>query len=552
MYIDICETTVNNKKYRRVLLRESYFEAGKTKKKTIANLSKCAEEDIKAIQLALQINRGEIDLNTICEELEFKQGLVIGAVYVLNEIAKQLNISQMLGKKRIAKLALWLVFARIIDQGSRLSAVRLAQRHAACDLLGLEEFNEDDLYQALDWLADNQQRIEDQLFKNKYIDQKPKLFLYDVTSSYLEGEKNELAAFGYDRDKKRGKRQIVIGLLGDEDGNPLSVEVFEGNTQDPKTVHSQILKIVKRFKCTHVTMVGDRGMIKSPQIEDLKDFKLHYITAITKSQIKAMMKKGLIQLSLFDETLCEIEDEDIRYILRCNPVRSLEEKATRKSKAVKLREYVQARNQYLAEHPKAQVSTAEKYVGQKINRLKVSSFVEVMSEGRTLGLVIDEVKRSEVEKLDGCYVLKTDLPQSEASTETVHERYKDLKYIEEAFRWIKTVLLKVRPIYVIKEKRTRGHVFEVMLAYKIVRVLKEAWKDIEMTVGEGIDALSSLCSTIVKIRDVSFNQIPVPLPQIQELLDALALTLPPALPHNGVNVTPRKKLKDERGKGSSE
>jgi transposase len=554
MHIDICETKHKNKTYRRVLLRESYYEGGESKKKTIANLSKCTDEEIKAIQFAIEFNRGDIDLETICEELEFEQGQIIGAVYVLNEVAKRLNIPQILGRQRIAKLALWLIFARIIDQGSRLSAVRLAQSHAICDILDLEEFTEDDLYQALDWLADHQQRIEDQLYKAKYptLRDRPKLYLYDVTSSYVEGEKNELADFGYDRDKKKGKRMIVIGLLGDNEGDPLSVEVFKGNTQDPKTFHSQIRKVVKRFKCTHVTMVGDRGMIKSPQIEDLKDFKLHYITAITKPQIRSMMKKGIIQLSLFDATLCELEEEEedgiIRYILRRNPVRAEKENATRDSKVTKLREVVQDRNQYLLDHPKAQVVVAERYVTTKITKLKLSSFVEVQSEGHTLTLVIDEEKRCEVEELDGCYVLKTDLTKSDASKETIHDRYKDLKYIEEAFRWIKTVLLEIRPIYVTKEKRTRGHVFEVMLAYKITRVLKESWKDIEMTVGEGINALSSFCSLLVHLRSVTWNRIPTPRKDIIDLLSALNLSLPSVLPHKGVRIQPRKKIKGTRVK----
>ncbi len=554
MHLDVCTTTRGNKTYRRILLRESYYEGGESKKRTIANLSNCTDDEIKAIQFAIQFDRGEIELETICKELEFEQGQSIGAVYTLNEVAKRLNIPQILGSEHIAKLALWLIIARVIDQGSRLSAVRLAQSHAVCDILDLEEFTEDDLYQALDWLADHQLQIEDQLFKAKYPNprNRPKLYLYDVTSSYVEGEKNELAEFGHDRDKKKGKRQIVIGLLGDDEGDPLSVEVFKGNTQDPKTFHSQILKVVQRFKCTHVTMVGDRGMIKSPQIEDLKDFRLHYITAITKPQIRSLMKNGLIQLSLFDTTLCEVEEETgdgiVRYILRQNPIRSKQEKTTREAKHTKLIDVVQEQNQYLLKHPKAQVGSAERRVSRKIQKLKLSSFVEVQSKGRTLSLMIDENKKREIEELDGCYVIKTDLTKSAASKETIHDRYKDLKYIEEAFRWIKTVLLEVRPIYVTKEKRTRGHVFEVMLAYKIIRMLRESWKDIELTVEEGIHALSSLTSLLVYLRSVQYNRIPTPRQEILDLLDALDLSLPSVLTHKKVQIQPRKQIKGSRVK----
>ena len=163
------------------------------------------------------------------------QGLSVGAVLALSAVAKRLGIDKALGNSQQAKRALWQVLARCIDQGSRLSAVRLAGTHAACDVLGLEAFDEDDLYANLDWLHENQAAIEDRLFRQRHPDKKAELFLYDVTSSYLEGVDNALAAFGYNRDRKRGKRQIVIGLLCDEAGCPLSVEVFASNTADTST-----------------------------------------------------------------------------------------------------------------------------------------------------------------------------------------------------------------------------------------------------------------------------------------------------------------------------
>ncbi len=198
------------------------------------------------------------------------------------------------------------MLARAIDQGSRLSAVRLAGVHAACDVLDLDRFDEDDLYANLDWLAAHQAEIERRLFAHRHGQQKPALFLYDVTSSYLEGTRNELAAFGYNRDKKRGKRQIVIGLLTDAEGMPLSVEVFPGNTADPATFRSQVRKVAERFGGGEVTFVGDRGMIKSSQVEDLAGHGFHYITAITKPQIETLLRQGVLQLGLFDATLAEV------------------------------------------------------------------------------------------------------------------------------------------------------------------------------------------------------------------------------------------------------
>ncbi|MFN3327187.1 MAG: transposase, partial [Bryobacteraceae bacterium] len=191
-------------------------------------------------------------------------GPSVGAVWALAETARRLGIHQALGSGFSAQLALWQVLARVLEQGSRLSAVRLAQVHAACDVLGIRRgFDENDLYDNLGWLSENQQQIEDRLFAPRRRQRPPELFLYDVTSSYLEGEDNAYAAYGYNRDGKKGKKQIVIGLLCDQQGVPISTEVFRGNTQDTQTFAAQVQKASGRFGCQRVTFVGDRGMIKS-------------------------------------------------------------------------------------------------------------------------------------------------------------------------------------------------------------------------------------------------------------------------------------------------
>ena len=213
MYLDSSTVRHGDKSYTRHLLRESYREGKKVKHRTIANLSRCSPDEIEAIRLAL---RHKKDLKKVMEQsipVILKQGLSVGAVWVLYETARRIGIVDALGETRQGKLALWQVMARVIDQGSRLSAVRLAGSHAVCDVLNLGKFTEDDLYENLDWLCTHQGRIEEALFRNMQGSEAPGLFLYDVTSSYLEGTENELAAFGYNRDGKRGKRQIVIGLL---------------------------------------------------------------------------------------------------------------------------------------------------------------------------------------------------------------------------------------------------------------------------------------------------------------------------------------------------
>jgi len=210
----------------------------------------------------------------------------------------------------------------VLDQGSRLSAVRLAGGCAVGAALGVVGFDENDLYANLDWLSDNQAEIERRLFVQRKAAFAPDVFLYDVTSTYLEGEHNAFAAFSYNRDRKSGKRQIVIGLLADADGRPLSIGVFAGNTSDVKTFSSQVSKAAARFGAERVTFVGDRGMIKAPQRAELGAAGFHYITAITKAQIDALIGAGVLQMDLFEETLAEVEGGDgARYVLRRNPAR---------------------------------------------------------------------------------------------------------------------------------------------------------------------------------------------------------------------------------------
>jgi hypothetical protein len=548
MHIVINKTKHGKKIYNSILLRESYREDGKVKKRTIANLSNCHPEEIEAIKLALQHKDDLSSLINVKEDVHLKQGLSVGAVWTIYQLAKKLGIEQGLDNDRIGKLALWQVIARVLDQGSRLSAVRLAKTHAACDVLGIEEgFNEDDLYDNLAWLSDHQGLIEDRLFASRKERGPCELFLYDVTSSYLEGKENYFGAYGYNRDGKRGKQQIVIGLLCDGDGDPVSVEVFSGNTQDVKTFASQVRKAATRFGCERVTFVGDRGMIKTTQIKELPE-GFHYITAITKAQVDSLIKQGHIQLGLFDSGLCEIQtDEGIRYILRKNPARAEELSDNRLAKRRSIEEALIRKNDYLSVHPRAKVSMAEKEILKKIKQIRVDKWLTVGTEGRTLKLLVNEDALKEASHLDGCYVLKTDLPASEVSKETIHSRYKDLTAVEQAFRTCKTDFLKVRPVFVRNEKTTRGHVLVVMLAYLIIRHLREFWQRLDVTVEEGLKQLSTLTSIEVRIKGKgSCLKIPQPREQSRRLLEALHISLPEVLPHKEVHVDTRKKLPERR------
>ena len=349
------------KTYESIWLRESFRDQdGKVKNRNLLNLKSWSNEAIATLDVALSFqkdpnaptrgrprgsknksskqNKERADAILIRpQDLIIQQGSSIGALYVVWALAERLGILSALGQDQQAKLALWQICARVIEQGSRLSAVRMANLHAAASVIRFDHgFSENDLYDNLEWLDKNQERIEDHIFDRHSREEghTPHLFLYDVTSSYLEGEKNAYARFGYNRDKKKGKRQIVIGLMCDAKGMPVTVEVFDGNTQDVKTVSSQLSKIHKRFGCCRITFVGDRGMLKSASLSELNGLDFSYITGITRAQVETLIRAGVLEYGLFDTTLCEVEQDGIRYIYRKNPERAKEIEHVRGSKRI--------------------------------------------------------------------------------------------------------------------------------------------------------------------------------------------------------------------------
>ena len=547
MYVtEVISTSKTGKTYRSILLRESYRKNGKVKNRTLANLTKCKPQEIAAIRLALEHKDDLTVLASLKDAVELQEGPSVGAVWTVYQIAKRLGIQKALGTSFDGKLALWQVIARVIEQGSRLSAVRLAKVHAACDILQVRRgFDENDLYDNLKWLSQHQEKIEQRIFHSRCGNKEPKLFFYDVTSSYLEGNDNHLAAYGYNRDKKRGKQQLVIGLLCDESGEPVSVDVFPGNTQDPQTVSSQIRKVTQRFGCHRVSFVGDRGMLKKKQTDALSEVDFYYITAITKPQIQTLMKADIIQIEMFGEQVHEVQQKHVRYVLRRNPHRAKEIATTRLQKHQSIEQLVQQENVYLKEHPRAQVSKAAERVHARIQRLRVQSWLSVIPkpESRTLCLAVDEATLEQASLLDGCYVIKSDLPQAVADKQLIHDRYKELSQVERAFRTCKTGHLELRPIYVQTQSSTRGHVLVVMLAYLVVRELQRGWHAFDVTVPEGLAQLSTLCAMEMKVRGQgTCLRIPTPRQLSQKLLNSLGIQLPSVLPHKEMPVVTRKKL----------
>lgn len=482
-----------------ILLRESFREAGKVKNRTIANLSKWKPERIEALKRAL---RGDFD--DLLPLSDFRIDRVFGVLYALKRLADKLGITNALGKTAMGKLALFLVLARVAHQGSRYSAARWSREHCTAEVLGLDSFDENHLYAALDWLSCNQEEIEQRLYKDyvKRNGSPPVLVLYDVTSSYLEGECNELAAYGFDRDKKRGKKQIVIGLLTSDDGEPLAVRAFEGNAGDPGTVEEQIHTLKVGFGIKDVIFVGDRGMVKTKGKKALQDEGFKYITALTNSQVRKLLKQEVIQIGLFDTEVCQVQHGEVRLILRKNPATADKERRRRNDKLEKLTHLVTERNDFVRQSKRADPEAGLRRIEAWSVRHKVSNWVRLELEDGLIKIAVDEDSKADAALLDGCYVIETDVDSDVMAPEKVDQRYRDLYKVERNFRTIKTGLLEVRPVYVRKSNRTRGHVFATMMALKIAReaerLLKDEWSgtpdDIStITLEDALHSLSRVC-----------------------------------------------------------
>jgi len=554
MYVDKRIAQGYGKTDTRYLLRESHREGTKTHKTTLLNITPWGEQTCEAIRFALanqdrlsEVGFSPVDLRKVAESLSLKQDLPVGDVWLLHQMAMRSGLAAAFGNSRDGRLALWQVLARTLDQGSRLSAVRLV-REKETGFLRLGTFSENALYENLDWIAKNQHRIEKALYKKRHGNKPCRLFLYDVTSSYLEGTQNDLANYGYNRDKKRGKMQIVVGLLCDDVGVPIAVEVFEGNTSDTQTFHSQVRKVADRFKVTQVVFVGDLGMIKSTQQQELSKEGFDFITALTKPQIETLIDRGVVQRELFDDKVSEVVlDGGKRYILRRNPVRAEEIVSSRASKLQSLRDFVAKKNAYLEQHPRAKLETALKQVNARAVRLNIAKWIECDSDARTITVKENASKLKEISLLDGCYCLTTSLSVKEMDKEAVHARYKDLAMVEEAFRTCKTGHLEIRPIYVRKAERTRAHVFVVMLAYLFVRELQTCWREIDNTVEKNLAALSGLCG--IRMNGLNGGEvyvIPKPNARLQKLFALATIEPPTLLPTGHTNADTKKKLKSNR------
>jgi hypothetical protein len=481
MYI---ERVPNRNSPPAVLLRESYREGGRVKKRTLANLSHLSDATIDGLRRVLRGDTVVAPEDAFTIELSRPHGHVAA---VLGSLRK-LGLDRLLAARRSPERdrAVALIATRVLAPDSKLATARTLDGESATstlgEMLGLETVEADDLYAAMDWLGARQEKIEKALAQRHLHD--GTLVLYDVSSSYFEGRSCPLAALGHSRDKKKGKLQIVFGLLCNAEGCPVAVEVYEGNTSDPTTLTDQIEKVRTRFGLSRVVFVGDRGMLTSARIrEELAPVEgLDWVSALRSEQIRKLGKdQGPLQRSLFDETdLAEIQHPDFpgeRLIACLNPLLAAE-------RARKREDLLQATERELEK-----VATATRRekralrgqdqiglrVGKVLGRFKMAKHFEITITHTAFTYRRKQEAIEAEAALDGLYVLRTSVPEEVLGAEDTVRAYKDLAKVERAFRCMKTVDLHIRPIHHRLEDRVRAHVFLCMLAYYVEWHMRRAW-----------------------------------------------------------------------------
>lgn len=458
-------------------------------------------------------------------------GPCFGVLAALDGLARELGLVQAVGEQnRCQRLALFLIYARLAHQGSRLSAARWSEDHAVKEILGVGSFDEDDLYRALEDLQERQASIEAQLAPKPAAEKARAIYLYDVTSVYFEGLENELADFGYNRDGKKGKKQLVAGLLTDGEGEPISIQLYRGNTGDPPTFLDAVQKLKVRFGAEEVALVGDRGMIKRLGKKALGEAKFCYVTALTDPQIRALLTKKRLQLELFEDKPAEVELEGKRYVLRCNPQTQARERARRADQWARVQAKIRARNLQVEQKPRSEPATSLKQAQALLAKYRLQGWVKVELAGREVAWTVDEAARQKQAELDGCYVIESDLPKEVASTQQVHDRYLDLTRVERDFRTLKRGLLELRPIFLRKEGRTRGHALVCLLALKLARELDRRLAPLGLTVQDGLERLKAVRLVRLGSDEMQLWRLPTSYPPAQsEVLEALPKLKAPML-----------------------
>ena len=475
-----------DKVYETPLVVTSYRdEKGTARNKTILSLAGMPAYIVKLIEAGLK--RGDasvLDEYAPVKTISYENALVVGPAFVVLHLLKQLGIYQAIQgalPQQQAVALLNIVVERVTAPKplSVMAQQRLFEQTPASFLLDAPETPAlKTWYAALATLEKNRETILQQLFAHNHT--ADDLYLYDITSSYFEGETCPLAEYGYNRDRKKGKKQVVLGVICDRDGCPIWIDVFKGSTSDQTTVKQELQNLKEKLGLQRFTFVGDRGMVTHARIEELEKEgwweDLRYITALRRQEMMALVEDEAhpIQLELFDhQRLTEVEYDGTRYVLCHNPQRKQQDQETRQrllaltqSKLDKLRANVTAGRLKKKE-------VIARRLHRWINRWGMERFFEVEYEQGAFDYTLREDEIARYTRLDGCYVIRSNVEREKHTTEELRDRYKDLKYVEQTFRTMKTTDIQTRPIRHFNEPQVRGHIFACFLAYRVIWELRQ-------------------------------------------------------------------------------
>ena len=493
----------NGKVYSSILLCRKYRMDGKIKTEVILNLSKVPMEIIVTIENSLKHGLGAL---VVAKDIVVKKAIDYGLVFLLVHLMDKLKINSILDKELLerAPLVKAMVIGKIVTSGSKLGIYNWIMRNPmTAGKLGLDTqgLKVDDLYAALALVNSRQDAIEKRWFSHHGKSNHGNIFLYDLTSTYFEGTQNELASFGYNRDKKIGKMQINIGLITNSDGFPLKIEVFEGNVNDHKTVLSQVANLKNKLNAKNIIFVGDRGMKVKYNLDGLKEAEkegVDYITGLTHTEIDELVRSNVIQLSLFGKELAEIEHGGIRYILSVNPELRDEETAYLNNLKSRVEIGLSAINsswekrhlknlENLAKLKDGNKSKklATRFDDKKLDNYKISISKLLAKKKASKYYETTEISNSRFKvslngkayehaiEMSGLYVVSSTVSSSEMDKEALRETYRNLQNVEHAFRDFKSENIQLRPVFHRNEAQTRGHVFVSMLSYSLIKEMED-------------------------------------------------------------------------------
>lgn len=508
----IARRRYKDKVYETPLVVNSYRDdEGVPRTKTVVNLSGLPAHAIEAVRVALR-EGPEAVVNGV--PIRYSHSLPVGGAHAVRQVLARVGITETLERHLPAK-QLTAVLAMIVQ---RVIGEKAASKRRLCDdfsksglalLLGEEKGPAlHTWYRALDTLEEARAEILRALFPKH--GRQPRLFLYDITSTYFEGTHCPLAFFGYNRDGKKGKLQIVIGVMTDHEGRPVWVQVFEGNTADQTTVLDQLRLLKNELGIEELVFVGDRGMLTHSVIEDLEseftERKIEYITALKRQDMLALVEEQdhPIQLELFDEReLCEVWDGNVRYVLCHNPNRRAEDAATRQRLLEKTEEKLRSLENNVRAGRVKKRDVIMKRLFRWVNKWKMEKFFAVEYDEGAFHYQRNEEALERYSRLDGCYVVKASVPAGAMEKDEVVSRYKSLKYVEQLFRTLKTTELEARPIRHWTPSRVKGHVLMCFLAYRVIYEARKCWakqleRDPETRACEG-DSLREMWAELDRI-----------------------------------------------------